>query len=116
MMANDVRYIANKIKQDMDYNTITYAFKNPMTDENQPFLRGHGLSYVLKGKENKKPEHLWISNSQALRAIAASHYSIDGTFDTVPKGFLQKLVIMMNNSITNHPKPLAYIYFTHKQG
>jgi len=49
-----------------------------------------------------------------LRAIGASHYYIDGTFDTVPKGFLQKLVIMTNDPITNHPKPLAYILLTSK--
>jgi len=115
IMPDDVKYLVKQIKEEMDYNTLIYAFKNSNTIDNQPFLRGHGLSYIYKNKENKRLEYLlWISNSQVLRAINASHYYIDGTFDIVPKGFTQILVVMTNDPVTNHPKPLAYMLLSSK--
>ena len=112
---DDVKFLTKKIKQEMDYNTISYAIKNPNTLDDQPFLRGHRFSYFTQDKENKKIEYMiWISNSQILRAIQTSHFYIDGTFDTVPLGFMQMLVVMTNDPITYHPKPLAYILLNGK--
>ena len=66
--------------------------------------------HTFKDNENKKLEYfLWMSNSQLLRAVNAIHFYIDGTFDIVPNNFSQILVVMTNDPVTNHPKPLAYI-------
>jgi len=115
LAGEDVKHITIKVKKEMEYNTIFYALKNPNTVDNTIFLRSHGFSYVLKGQEIKKLQYLiWVSNSQMLRAINAPHYYIDGTFDVVPHDFAQMLVVMTNDPITDHPKPLAYLLLSSK--
>jgi len=39
---------------------------------------------------------------------------MDGAFDIAPQGFAQMLVIMTNDPVTHHPKPLAFILLSTK--
>jgi len=112
---NDIKPIVKRIEKELDFNTINYAFKNPNTLDDQPFLRGHYFSFLMKNKEYKKIEYLiWISNSQNLRAMNAKHFIIDGTFDITLYGFAQTIVVITNDLVTSHPKPLAYILLSSK--
>jgi hypothetical protein len=82
---NEVRYILKRVKNDLDYNSCTYAFKNCKTRDQVIFLRSYGLTYIEKKKKEIKLEfYIWMSPSQLLRAKVSKHFFIDGTFDTTP--------------------------------
>ena len=57
---------------------------------------------------------IWSSEYQILRARTCDHFFIDGTFDTVPFGFCQLLIVMAYHSITNAPQPFAFILLNRK--